>query len=499
MNNQKAIIYLRKSTDREDRQQISIETQQQYCEKLAHELHLETITIEDRKSAKEEGKRPWFQKMLSICKKGDYDYIIAYDPTRISRNTIDTAYFTELINKAHIKGFYASENRQFFNGEDIFSALMLGISFLMSKADNQMRSSNIKKKMEVLFQKGIVMHRAPFGYKNHQYFNEQGFIIHDVIVVEEQAKCMQEAFRMRLEWKRLVDIAEYLTQNGYPKDSSAVERMLKNHFYIGIQKGKFGETMIAMPWYRPIISCRLFEQVNAIRRKVKKTDNEEYEAPLRYLVCDASGDALVGYETRNARGRPYVYYRGKYPSRQRLNFSEKRLFKCFDEYMDGFDFPKNFVKNMRTSLTKAFGTTETVKDERRLIQDELATLDSERKVLAQKLIAGIFSDEDYKEISLTYLQKKRRLEERITMLSDETKSVNTLIRKWVELLEHLFPIYKTANPRQKAHVLKWIQVELFVGDDLGLTVRENRLLQCVKNCSLDYGTPTPTWVKFSSS
>lgn len=63
--------------------------------------------------------------MLSLCKKGGYDYVIAYDPTRISRNTIDAAYFTELINKNHIKGFYASESRQFFNGTDIFSALML--------------------------------------------------------------------------------------------------------------------------------------------------------------------------------------------------------------------------------------------------------------------------------------------------------------------------------------------------------------------------------------
>jgi DNA invertase Pin-like site-specific DNA recombinase len=53
-NNGRAIIYLRKSTDREDRQQISIETQRQHCEKLANDNGFDTLIIEDHKSAKEE-------------------------------------------------------------------------------------------------------------------------------------------------------------------------------------------------------------------------------------------------------------------------------------------------------------------------------------------------------------------------------------------------------------------------------------------------------------
>jgi len=55
---QRALIYLRKSTSREDKQQISIEAQRQYCEKLAKDNYFETYTIEEHKSAKEELKRP---------------------------------------------------------------------------------------------------------------------------------------------------------------------------------------------------------------------------------------------------------------------------------------------------------------------------------------------------------------------------------------------------------------------------------------------------------
>ena len=74
------------------------------------------------------------------------------------------------------------------------------------------------------------------------------------------------------------------------------------------------------------------------------------------------------------------------------------------------------------------------------------------------------------------------------MLSDETRSAKTLIRKWVELLKELYPIYTTANPRQKVQVLKGLQVELFVGGDLSLAIQENRLLECVRNCSFEFGT-----------
>ncbi len=91
------------------------------------------------------------------------------------------------------------------------------------------------------------------------------------------------------------------------------------------------------------------------------------------------------------------------------------------------------------------------------------------------------SDEDYKETSLSYLQRKKRLEERLSALSGEVRDTNTLIMKWVELLSKLLPAYDKKSPQQKADILKSIQVELFVESDFSLTVAENELLKCAKN------------------
>ncbi len=409
MKRQRAIIYLRKSTDRDDRQQISIETQKQHCEKLAADFDLETIIIEDHKSAKDEGKRPGFKQLLSFCKKDKYDYVIAYDPTRISRNTIDAAYFTELINKNHIKGFYASESRQFFNGTDIFSALMLGISFLMSKADNQMRSSNTRRKMETFFNAWRVMSLVPFWYKNHQFFDEFGRIGHDVLVVEKEAEMVKKAFQMRLEWKQFQEIASYYLDNRFKKSVSILEQMMKNPFYIGIQRGKLWEAEIKMPGYSPIISCAMFEKVNAIRRQLRPKSEMSFEAHFRGMIYDYNNHLLISYETRNRNGNPYIYYRWQTRNVRKLNFSQKFLFEKMDDYMKKFSFPDGFIADMDAILNKEFKTTSENLSEKGLVLEELGDIEIKRKSLMKKLLAEIITDEDYKETSLSLLRRKNIL------------------------------------------------------------------------------------------
>lgn len=53
------IIYLRKSTQGEDRQTVSIETQENECDELVKRHNFRVIDkIEEKRSAKTSGKRP---------------------------------------------------------------------------------------------------------------------------------------------------------------------------------------------------------------------------------------------------------------------------------------------------------------------------------------------------------------------------------------------------------------------------------------------------------
>jgi DNA invertase Pin-like site-specific DNA recombinase len=67
---QTAIIYCRKSTDREEMQQNSLEHQLNNCRNTASLLDLEVIDeISESKSAKDEFTRAGFNRMIDKCIK----------------------------------------------------------------------------------------------------------------------------------------------------------------------------------------------------------------------------------------------------------------------------------------------------------------------------------------------------------------------------------------------------------------------------------------------
>lgn len=72
-----AIIYCRKSTDREELQQNSIEHQLKNCRNTVENRGLVLLDeISENVSAKDEFKRAWFNRMIEACKNWKIDYIV---------------------------------------------------------------------------------------------------------------------------------------------------------------------------------------------------------------------------------------------------------------------------------------------------------------------------------------------------------------------------------------------------------------------------------------
>lgn len=114
--------------------------------------------------------------------------------------------------------------------------------------------------------------------------------------------------------------------------------------------------------------------------------------------------------------------------------------------MRSFAFSKEHLENLSSALNDSFTLKDTPLTERRMIREELSEIESARKVLVQKLVAGILSDEDYKEAVFSCLKKKKRLEEKESELKNDVREVNTLITKLTELLGNLLPAYDTKSP-----------------------------------------------------
>ena len=85
----KYFIYCRKSSEEEERQALSIESQLQELREYAEQKGLMVVKefIESR-SAKKPG-RPIFNQMLEAIERCEADGILAWQPDRLSRNSVD--------------------------------------------------------------------------------------------------------------------------------------------------------------------------------------------------------------------------------------------------------------------------------------------------------------------------------------------------------------------------------------------------------------------------
>ena len=93
----KYYIYLRKSTDSEDKQILSLDGQDEVVKDYA-ERHALAIVKEIRESfsAKKPG-RPKFTKMIEDIKAGKADGLIVYKADRLTRNYVDLGILAELL------------------------------------------------------------------------------------------------------------------------------------------------------------------------------------------------------------------------------------------------------------------------------------------------------------------------------------------------------------------------------------------------------------------
>jgi len=85
----KYFIYCRKSTESEEKQALSIEAQLVELREFAKQNNLFVVReFTETRTAKEPG-RPVFNKMLDQIEKGIASGILAWNPDRLARNSVD--------------------------------------------------------------------------------------------------------------------------------------------------------------------------------------------------------------------------------------------------------------------------------------------------------------------------------------------------------------------------------------------------------------------------
>lgn len=195
--NLKYVIYLRKSTDEVGRQVRSIEDQRAECLEFAKKQDLKVVSIiEERKSAKESGKRPEFSKMIKLLLQGTYDGVIAWHPDRLARNMKEAGEIIDLLDKKIILDLRFVS---FSFTNDTAGKMVLGVTFVIAKQYSDNLSDGVKRGTYRSVNEGKVMGHIEHGYRK----DERGYRVPD----GENFYLIKNIFTQRLRGNTLDQIA----------------------------------------------------------------------------------------------------------------------------------------------------------------------------------------------------------------------------------------------------------------------------------------------------
>lgn len=232
MNKLKVAAYCRVSTNHEE-QESSLETQISYYEKLIakHDDWQLVKIYAERVSGTQLKKRPEFMKMLSACKHGKIDLILAKSISRFGRNTLDTLKTLYELFNLGVKVYFEKEN---LNNYDKEMRIMIGIYAGFAQEESKNMSDNIKWGIRERMKEGKVCLNCTrfLGYDK----DENGRLV----VVESEAIVIRKIFELYLNGFGVRKIKKYLEENGIKTvtgknvwSTSTIDRILSNEKYVG--------------------------------------------------------------------------------------------------------------------------------------------------------------------------------------------------------------------------------------------------------------------------
>lgn len=448
------ILYARKSTTDEERQERSIPDQIEECmERVAKPRSLNVVEIiEENASAKVSDTRGNFRKMIDKIKGNEADAILSWHADRLSRNMKDAGEIIDLLDRGIIKDlqFATSSFENTPTGK-----MTLGISFVLSKQYSEHLSESVTRGNKRITEDGRFIGKYKHGYfidsERRLQPDGENFII------------IKNAFAKRLGKDTLVDIAKWLNRTNYtikPRnkertgfkwDKDSVSKLLRDPTYAGVLR--YGNHVVNLSThydFEPVVSVEDFMSMNNVSSfnsgrlessMLVKNPRTTKAKLLRGLVncghCNkpfASGITSKGLKSGK---KYYYYYRCEtvlcpFKNRSiRAKVVLNEVIEFFDQYR--FTTQSNYKEHVRRA-------EETNKKRSRKLSSHIAelmkviALKEEKYENAKDLLAKNPSVE--KHYDLDSMQKElKRLEAQFKKATDRRKALKGSVITYEKYLE----------------------------------------------------------------
>ena len=447
----KYIAYCRKSTEAEDRQVLSIDSQETELNRLAERDGFQiTKLFKESKSAKMSG-RPIFGELLHYIQKHGDCILLVWKPDRIARNMVDGGLIIELMDKGFIKEIRTPE-KSFHNTSD--DKFMMTLDFGIAKKFVDDLSVNVKRGNRAKLERGGWPNYAPLGYTNER-------LTKTLYIDEKIAPYIPKIFERYakggvslMELSNIMYAEGLRTRTGKKVRRAFIHRILKDPFYMGVMfhGGKYYQGN-----HTPLISKDLYDQVQNVMDGKRHGRQQKRFFHLRgFLVCAQCQCAITASKHK---GHDYYFCtNGKNICDQRKNYIRSEILDgMIAEALTKLQIDQELVEMVYQAAKEKSGNDNSYTD------SSLQTLQNRLKQIAtsQSKLADSFGAEITPEA--IYTPKMKAWTNEATMIKAEIAKIEKKRNQQISTLEPIENIflqgisayndYVDADPDEKRELL----------------------------------------------
>lgn len=469
----KYFAYIRKSSESEDRQILSIPSQKEKIKEIFEDLDIEFV--EDSKSAFHPENRPNFANMLDRIKQGKRTGIVAWHPNRLARNEIDAAQITYLVRMGIIEDLKFCSYT--FNNEPE-GIVMLQFALSQSQYESARKGKDVKRGMSQKADMGHPPYQAVNGYINvpgrakglskWERDPERFILIRKAwdLLLTGKYTPMEVLYTLNKEWGyrtikrsrsgggpisrstfyKMINDPAYYGSFEYPKKSGnfheadyprmiSREEFNRTQMFLG-GRGRIIDRKLNFP-YTGLIHCKDCNCQITAEEKIQVICSEckNKFSCINKKICPACDTKIE--DMHQAVFLNYTYYHGtrkKNPNCKncRISISQDELEQQINDYLGKIEINKRYLEWAVKYLEKAhkleYTTRETIlKSQQRNYRKIAEKIDR----LLELRLAGEVNEEEYRKKKVELLEEKERYQE---LLND----INNRQNQWLDLSEKTF-------------------------------------------------------------
>src|SRR3989344_6550349 len=251
-------IYCRKSTEDEEKQQLSIPAQIDELKQFAAQNHYRVKEILTETKTAKVPCRTIFNQMLRRIEAGEAQGILSWHPDRLARNAVDAGQIGHLLNIGKLldlkfPSFWFEKSPQ--------GVFMLNMAFSQSQYFSDALSVNTARGLKAKCKTGWFPGMAPHGYINDK--------LHRTIKVDPKNGPLitkmfelfsQDNLTIKATAKKMFALG-LISRTGIAFKPDEVKKVLTNQFYLG----RFYYMGQLWPGkHQPLVSPELFDRVQTV-------------------------------------------------------------------------------------------------------------------------------------------------------------------------------------------------------------------------------------------